>query len=47
MKKFTAWELQILVELSLKNDQRTFYSDKELISHFYKKCCVGEATQME
>lgn len=45
MKKFATWRLEILVELSLKNDQRTFYCDREFISHFYKKCCTGKATQ--
>jgi len=45
MKKFTVWRFQILVELSLKNDQRTFYCDRELISHFCEKFCTGEATQ--
>lgn len=45
MKKFTTWRLEILVELSLKNYQRTFYCDRELIAHFYKKCCTGKATE--
>lgn len=46
MKKFTTWRLEILAELSLKNDQRTFYCDRELISHFYKKCCTERTQSM-